>query len=79
MDRSAGAAPVVVTTTINAHLQSFLGVVLSETLAEQRAAVAMGIVIDVASGEIRSEKGCSLGMAHSVLTSRPTAELALDK
>ena len=27
----------------------------------------------------RSEKGCSLGMAHSVLTSRPTAELALDK
>jgi cell division protein FtsI/penicillin-binding protein 2 len=52
MDRSAGAAPVVVTTTINAHLQSFLGVVLSETLAEQRAAVAMGIVIDVASGEI---------------------------
>jgi cell division protein FtsI/penicillin-binding protein 2 len=52
MDRSAGASPVVVETTINAHLQSFLGEQLSRTLEGQGAAVAMGIVVDITSGEI---------------------------
>ncbi|MFT4709589.1 MAG: cell division protein FtsI/penicillin-binding protein 2 [Planctomycetota bacterium] len=50
--RSGGSEPVVVETTIDSHLQRFLGKKLGEIMETERAAVAMGIVVDVASGEI---------------------------
>lgn len=46
-------------TTIDAHLQGFLHEVLGETLEEHDAALAMGIVLDVHSGEVLAIDGVS--------------------
>lgn len=51
-ERSGNPEPVVVETTIDSHLQRFLGVKLAEVMETERAAVAMGIVVNVASGEV---------------------------
>jgi cell division protein FtsI (penicillin-binding protein 3) len=49
----ADASPTpIVTTTLDLGLQRFLGQELQATLAEHRAAVAMGIVLEVESGAI---------------------------
>jgi hypothetical protein len=52
LDFTPASTPPVVRTTLDLGLQAFLGQELRATLEEHRAALAMGIVIDVASGAI---------------------------
>lgn len=52
LDFTPASAPPFVRTTLDLGLQRFLGAELRATLAEHQAALAMGIVLDVASGEI---------------------------
>lgn len=47
-----GSPPPVVRTTLDLSLQRFLGQELERTLATHRAALAMGVAIDVATGDV---------------------------